>query len=151
MTIHWKRTILAGIIGTLVFDIAGLLLTGQWWDIPSLLSGKLGLPLPIGVLAHYSNGAILAVLYDALAPSLWGPRPVRALTYISAHTVFGVWLFMLPILGMGVAGLGMSPMMPVITLLRHWAYGLVLASLVPIHAAQPAVEQWSGVTAKVAA
>jgi hypothetical protein len=29
MTINWQRTILAGLAGTLVFDLIGLLLTGQ--------------------------------------------------------------------------------------------------------------------------
>lgn len=132
MTINWKRSILAGIAGTVVFDLIGLLLTGKWWDIPGLLGAKLGAGLLGGVLAHYANGVILAIIYAGLAPSLWGPGWVRALSYITVQTVFGVWLFMLPLLGMGVAGLGMSPMAPVMTLVRHWAYGLVLAGLYPL-------------------
>ena len=34
--------------------------------------------------------------------------------------------FMLPLLGAGVAGLDMNPMMPVITMARHWAYAIPL-------------------------
>jgi len=82
-----------------------------------------------GVLAHYANGTILAVVYASLAPSLWGPAWARALTYMTAETVFGVWLFMMPLLGMGPAGLAVSPMVPVMSLARHWGYGLVLAWL----------------------
>ena len=132
MKINWKLTILAGLVGTLVFDLVGLLLTGTWWDLPALLGGKLEIGLAGGVLTHYGNGVILAVIYAAIAPSLWGPGWTRALTYVSIQTVFGVWLFMLPLLDAGIAGLKMSAMMPVITLVRHWGYGLVLAWLVPV-------------------
>ena len=135
MQIHWKRTILAGFAGTLVFDALGVLLTGQWWDIPGLLGMKLGTGLLSGVLAHYGNGAILAIIYASIAPSLWGPGWVRALTYITIQTIFGVWFFMLPLLGMGVAGVQVSAMIPVITLVRHWGFGVVLAWFVPL--AQP--------------
>ncbi len=123
---------LAGLAGTLVFDVLGLLLSGQWWSVPALLSAKLGMPLAAGVAAHYANGAILAVIYAGVGPSLWGPGWVRALTYMTAQTVFGVWLFMLPLLGMGPAGLAASAMVPIRTLLSHWGYGLVLAVLYPV-------------------
>lgn len=132
MQIDWRRAILAGLAGTLMFDVLGLLLGGQWWDIPGLLSMKLGVPFAGGVLAHYANGTILAIIYAALAPFLWGPGWVRALTYITAETVFGVWLFMMPLLDMGVAGLKVSALVPVMSLVRHWGYGLVLASLYPL-------------------
>ena len=36
------RAVLAGLVGTVVFDLLGFLMTGQWWDIPALLGGKLG-------------------------------------------------------------------------------------------------------------
>lgn len=56
-----------------------------------------------------------------------------ALFYTTVQTVFGVWLFMMPLLDMGIAGLKspMGMMAPVGSLLRHWGYGLVLAFLVP--------------------
>lgn len=57
---------------------------------------------------------------------------MRALTFITIQTIFGVWLFMLPLLDAGVAGLKMGAMMPVITMVRHWAYGLTLAWLYPL-------------------
>lgn len=130
--VSWKRAILAGLAGTVIFDVLGLVLGGQWWDVPGLLSMKLGVPFVGGVLAHYTNGAILAVIYAALAPSLWGPGWARALTYITAETVFGVWLFMMPMLDMGLAGLKVGALVPVMSLLRHWGYGAVLAWLYPL-------------------
>jgi len=103
---RWARPVLAGLVGTVIFDVIGFLMTGQWWDIPALLGDKLGF------------------------------------TYVTAVTVFGVWLFMLPLLGLGVAGLAVSPLLPVITLARHRGYGLILAWLVgdprPAVGSQPA-------------
>ena len=131
MTINWKLTILAGVLGTLALDLTGLLLTGEWWDIPQLLGSKLGTGLAGGVAAHYVIGSVLAVIYAAIAPSLWGPRIVRALTYITIQTVLGVFLFMFPLLDMGIAGLGAGIAVPFIALIRHWVFGLVLAALVP--------------------
>jgi hypothetical protein len=53
------------------------------------------------------------------------------LTFVTVETVFGVWLFMLPLLGAGPLGLKMGLAVPFITLGRHWAYGLALAWLYP--------------------
>jgi hypothetical protein len=134
MKIRFEKAAVAGIAGTIAFDVLGFLVTGKFWDIPSILSAKLigdgGLVL--GVLAHYSIGVILAVIYAGLAPSLWGNRWVRSLTYITAQTVFGVWFFMMPLLGIGIMGLKAGALVPVIALLRHWAYGLVVAWLYPL-------------------
>jgi hypothetical protein len=137
MRISWTRAIVAGIIGTLLFDITGFLGTlllgdPSWWDIPALLADKLGLPFAVGVFAHFLNGSVIAVLYSAVAPSLWGSAWARALLFITAQTVLGVWLFMAPLLGMGVAGwAAMGPVFAILSLVRHWAYAIPLALLVP--------------------
>ncbi len=129
-TINWKNAIVAGILGTILFDVVGLLLTGKWWDIPGLLGMKTGLGLTYGVIGHYSNGILLSILFAGIAPSLWGPKWVRPLIFVGGETVALVWLFMLPLLGAGVAGLDASPMMPVITLVRHLAYAIPLIFLI---------------------
>lgn len=129
-TINWTKAIIAGILGTILFDLLGLAITGNWWDIPSILGAKTGLGLAYGVVGHYSNGALLAVLFAGIAPSLWGPKWLRPLIFVVGETVALVWLFMLPLLGAGVAGMDMSPMMPVITLLRHLVYAVPLIFLI---------------------
>jgi len=129
-TINWKNAILAGIIGTILFDLVGLLLTGNWWDIPGLLGAKTGLGLAYGIGGHYGNGILLSILYAGLAPSLWGPKWLRPIIFVTAEMIALVWLFMLPLLGAGVAGLDASPMMPVITFLRHLAYAIPLIFLI---------------------
>lgn len=125
-TINWTNAVIAGAIGTLVFDLLGLIFTGIWWDVPALLGAKTGLGLPYGVIGHYANGILLAILFAGIAPSLWGPKWFRPLLFVTAETVALVWLFMFPLLGAGVAGLEMSPMTPVISLVRHLGYALPL-------------------------
>jgi hypothetical protein len=129
-TINWKNAIIAGALGTLLFDIVGWLITGQWFDIPTILGAKTGLGFTYGMVGHYSNGILLAILFAGIAPSLWGPKWLRPLVFVGGETVALVWLFMLPLLGAGVAGLNMSPMMPVITLVRHLAYAIPLIFLI---------------------
>lgn len=132
MKINWFNSIYAGIAGTLLFDIVGFGITGQWWDIPGLLGVKLGLGLTGGLAAHYGNGVAIAIIYAALAPSLFGPSWFRALSFITFQTVMGVWLFMLPLLGAGIAGFDMNPWMPLITLTRHFAYAIPLILLISV-------------------
>jgi len=129
-TINWKNAIIAGIIGTILFDLVGLLFIGTWWDIPALLGAKTGLGLAYGVAGHYGNGVLLAILFAGIAPSLWGPKWFRPIIFVTAEMIALVWLFMLPLLGAGVAGLDASPMMPVITFLRHLAYAIPLIFLI---------------------
>ena len=129
-TLNWKNAIIAGIIGTLLFDLAGLFLTGNWWDIPGLLGEKTGLGFAYGIGGHYGNGILLAILFAGLEPSLWGPKWLRPIIFVTAEMVALVWLFMLPLLGAGVAGVDASPMMPVITFLRHIAYAIPLIFLI---------------------
>lgn len=121
-TIKWKNAIIAGIIGTLLFDLVGLLISGQWWDIPTLLGNKTGLGMTYGVLAHFGNGVLLAILYTGIFPSLWGPHWLRPFIFITTQVIALVWLFMFPLLGAGVAGIDKSPMMAVGSMLRHWVY-----------------------------
>ena len=129
-TINWKKAIIAGIIGTILFDLVGLLFTGNWWDIPGILGAKTGLGIAYGVIGHYSNGILLAILFAGIAPSLWGPKWFRPLLFVVGETIALVWLFMLPLLGAGVAGIDMSPMTPFSTLVRHLAYAVPLIFLV---------------------
>jgi hypothetical protein len=141
MKINWLKAGLARIIGTIAFDLAGLVLLQTFWDLPALLGSKIAgegaLALPAGVAAHYGNGVVRAILYAAIEPSLWGKRWARALTFMTAQTVFGVWLFMLPLLGAGVMGLKMGGDVWLISLLRHWAYAVPLVVLSPLQQPEP--------------
>lgn len=121
-TINWKNAVLAGLAGTVLFDLFGLVMTGQWWDIPGILGEKTGLGLAYGVLGHYGNGVLLAILYSGLAPSLLGPGWLRPFMFITVQTIVLVWLFMFPLLGAGVGGINLGGMMPVVSMIRHWVF-----------------------------
>jgi hypothetical protein len=123
---------LAGIAGTVVFDLVGLIAMGQWWDIPALLAGKIGVGLSAGVFLHYANGVLLAVIFAGLIPLFIGPIWARALQFITLQTIFGVWFFMFPLLDMGAMGLEMGAMMPVMALVRHWMFALAVGILYPV-------------------
>ncbi|BAS29194.1 hypothetical protein [Limnochorda pilosa] len=132
MRIDFVRAGLAGLAGTVAFDLVGLILGRGWWDIPQLLGMKLGGGLGMGVLAHYINGVLIAAIFAGIAPSLWGSRWARALLFMTVQTVFGVGLFMMPLLDMGIMGLNAGLAMPVVGMMRHWAYGVVVAWLYPL-------------------
>jgi hypothetical protein len=121
-TINWKNAIIAGIAGTILFDIFGFTLSGEWWGTPALLGEKTELGMAYGVFAHYSNGILLAILYAGIAPSLWGPHWLRPFIFITAQTIALVWFFMMPLLGAGVAGIKADPMMAVGSLFSHWVF-----------------------------
>ena len=121
-TINWKNAIMAGLLGTILFDLFGWVMGMGWWDIPSLLGDKTGLGLAYGVFGHFSNGVLLAILYLAISPSLWGPHWIRPFIFITAQTVALVWFFMFPLVGAGVAGLNVGPEMAIGSLVRHWVY-----------------------------
>ncbi len=128
--INWKNAIIAGVLGTILFDLAGLVLAGQWWDIPALLGEKTGLGLGYGVIGHYSNGILLGILYAGIAPSLWGPNWLRPLIFMAAETIALVWFFMFPLLGAGVAGVNMDPMAPVASMIRHLLFAVPFIFLI---------------------
>jgi hypothetical protein len=129
-TINWKKAIIAGIAGTILFDLFGLVTGSGWWDIPSLLGEQTGLGLAYGVFGHYANGALIAVLYAGIAPSLFGPTWLRPLIFMTAETVVLVWFFMFPLLGAGVAGLNNGVGMAIGSLARHLLYAIPLIFII---------------------
>ncbi|MEX2531859.1 MAG: hypothetical protein WD960_13910 [Gemmatimonadota bacterium] len=128
---NWKMAIaaaVAGVAGTSVFDLLGLLMMGGW-DVPNALAGTLGTPLVVGAGFHYGIGITLAVIFAALLPLFPGPLWFRGVTFMTVQTILGVWLFMLPMMGMGIAGIE-SPMgitLGLLSLVRHWVFGIVVA------------------------
>jgi hypothetical protein len=125
----WNSAIaagVAGIAGTVVFDLMGFV-TGGGWGVPEALAGALGQAVLVGALLHYSIGALLAIIFTGLIPLFFGPLWLRAMEFITVHVVFGVWLFMMPLMGAGPLGLEMGAMMPVMSLVQHWVWAVVMA------------------------
>ena len=128
--INWTKAIIAGVLGTILFDLFGLVMGMGWWDIPGLLGEKTGLGLAYGVFGHYSNGALLAILYAGIAPSLFGPTWSRPILFMAAETVALVWFFMFPLLGAGVAGLNVGVDMAIGSMARHLLFAIPLIFIV---------------------
>lgn len=144
----WSSAIaagIAGVIGTIVFDLMGLV-AGQGWSVPESLAGALEASLAVGAVLHYSNGVILAIIFAGLIPLFFGPMWLRGMEFMTAQTVFGVWLFMMPLMGAGPLGLEMGPMMPIMSLMQHWVYGVVMALVY-----QAVVQRWEPAAAETGA
>jgi hypothetical protein len=47
----------------------------------------------------------LSILFAGIALSLWGTKWARAITFVVGETIALVWLFMLQLLGAGIAGI----------------------------------------------
>ncbi|MCA1803589.1 MAG: hypothetical protein LC662_14160 [Rhodothermaceae bacterium] len=125
-SLNWKNAIFAGIIGTIFFDLFSLISPRDMWDIPEILGEWSGLGFVFGVLWHYCNGVLFAIVYSLLVPFLWGPHWFRAISYTTVITILFFWLLFLPLMGYGIAGQNESDSLAVISLLRHWVYGLAL-------------------------
>ncbi|WP_269539938.1 hypothetical protein [Cerasicoccus fimbriatus] len=138
MKINWIKALLAGVIGTLLFDVTGFLFTSTWWDIPHVLADAVGVPFPVALLMHYGNGVALAAIYAALAPSLFGPGWFRALVFTTLETVMLVWFLLFPLLGLGIAGLEGGLLFPVLSMTRHWLYAVPLAYYFPVKSGETA-------------
>ena len=114
MKIDFAKAALAAVVGTLALDVLGFVLTGTFWDIPTLLADKLQSPFVVGLALHYGLGFTLTVIY------------------VAAETVLGVYLFMFPLLGAGFAGLGLGLAVPFVSMARHIVFGLALGWLYPV-------------------
>lgn len=136
-TFSWGRSILAGILATLAFDVVMYLdmaITGNGANIPSMLGSKMiggegGLVL--GHIGHFVNGIALAIIFAALNPYMPGNNTIaKAVIFSVVETVIGVWMLVLPLLGAGFAGmLEPSGLLWIVTLVRHIGYGLVLGAM----------------------
>jgi hypothetical protein len=144
----WNTAIaaaVAGIAGTVAFDLMGVL-AGQGWSVPEALAGALGAGIAAGAVLHYSIGMLLAVIFAGLIPLFFGPLWLRAMEFITVQVVFGVWLFMMPLMGAGPLGLEMGAMMPVMSLASHWVYAVVMAFTY-----QAVVKRWDVAAAEAGA
>jgi len=90
---------------------------------------------PIGYLAHYGIGIVLALVYVVgWDRAVGGPvSPVWAVAYGTATTVIA-WFFLLPSIGLGVCGWN-SPdgyQAPLSSLVNHVFFGLGMALVIAL-------------------
>ncbi|WP_220353042.1 hypothetical protein, partial [Halobacillus trueperi] len=71
------------------------------------------------------------IILAGLWPLFFGPPWAKGIEFMTIQTVFGVFLFMMPLMNMGAFGLEVGIATPIISMIRHWAYGLVVGSILP--------------------
>jgi len=134
--------LIAGFLATLVFNgvmYMDIAITGIPLDIPTTLGnlvvGETEDAEMVGHVIHILNGMGLALLFGYVALPI-SKRIVRlpiwlyAVIFMIIELIVTVWFGMLPALGAGIAGLNIAPEVPVVTLIRHVAFGLTLGLMI---------------------
>lgn len=142
--VRWSRAILAGIVGTLLYDAEMLLdqrVLGRKFDtigpLGEALTDDPSLQRWAGWAAHYAAGVGLAVVYARyLHHRLPGPVPLRGAAFGVLDATTLAWGGLLPVLSRvvpdvpippGYAGLAHARAITAQSLLRHTAYGVGVA------------------------
>jgi hypothetical protein len=128
------RGIIAGLVATLVLSVAMLMKRSMGLmpelDPIGMITAMAGAgSAAVGWIGHFVIGAIFwGVGFAILSPYLPGAYWLRGLIF-----ALGAWLMMMivvmPMAGAGVFGLGLGMMAPVVTLLLHVVFGLVLGGV----------------------
>jgi len=134
--------LVAGFLATLVFNgvmYMDIAITGIPLDIPTTLGnlvvGESEDAEMVGHVIHMLNGMGLALLFGYVALPI-SRRIVRlpiwlyAVIFMIVELIVTVWFGMLPALGAGIAGLNIAPEVPVVTFIRHVAFGLTLGLMI---------------------
>ena len=138
----FPNLLIAGFLATLVFNgvmYMDIAITGIPLDIPitlgQLVVGESEDAEMVGHIIHILNGMGLALLFGYVALPI-SKRIVRlpiwlyAVIFMIVELIVTVWFGMLPALGAGIAGLNIAPEVPVVTFIRHVAFGLTLGLMI---------------------
>ena len=138
----FPNLLIAGFLATLVFNgvmYMDIAITGIPLDIPTTLGnlvvGESEDAEMVGHVIHLLNGMGLALLFGYVALPI-SKRIVRlpiwlyAVIFMKVELIVTVWFGMLPALGAGIAGLNIAPEVPVVTFIRHVAFGLTLGLMI---------------------
>jgi len=138
----FPNLLIAGFLATLVFNgvmYMDIAITGIPLDIPitlgNLVVGESEDSEMVGHGIHILNGMGLALLFGYVALPI-SKRIVRlpiwlyAVIFMIVELIVTVWFGMLPALGAGIAGLNIAPEVPVVTFIRHVAFGLTLGLMI---------------------
>lgn len=134
--------IVAGVVGTVAFNTVmyiDVTITGIPLDLTrvlgSLVVGRDGPVDAAGNIFHFANGIGLALLYAFVflpvskrvtKRNAWFYGIIYAVMVAVGPIFFGLF----PALGAGIAGIGISPLVAPMTIVRHIAYGAVLGIMV---------------------
>ena len=143
---NWRKGMIAGLVGTIVLS-ALMLMKTRMGMMPELnpikmISEMLGAStLAAGWVMHFMIGTVLwGTLFAWLDPRIPG----------EGHWLKGIWfaigawllmmIVMLPMAGAGLFGINLGMMAPVMTLIMHIIYGVVLGGVYGLERPEPAHE-----------
>lgn len=136
--LKFGKLVYAGILGTIAFNAvmyADIAITGISLDIVAVLGnlvlGESEYAQTAGQAFHLANGVGLSLLFGYVVLPISKrikklPVMIYAIIFAVIELIIAVWLVMLPILGTGVAGLGIGIEVPIMTLVRHVVFGTVM-------------------------
>lgn len=133
--------IVAGVVGTVAFNMVmyiDVAITGIPLDLTrvlgSLLVGQDGPTDAAGNIFHFANGIGLAMFYIFVFVPIsmkvtkqykWFYGIIYGIMIAVGPIFFGLF----PAMGAGIAGIAISPLVPLMTIIRHIAFGAVLGIL----------------------
>ena len=125
--------LVAGFIGTVVLSammlVKAMMGLMPQLDVVAMLSAMMGAPIALGWLAHFMIGTLawggaFALFYDRIPG---GSAQIKGVVFGVAAWL-AMMLFVLPMAGAGLFGLALGMMAPVMTLVLHIIFGLVLGA-----------------------
>jgi len=130
MKINLKKAVLAGVVGTIAMTIAATFAAPMMglpkMDVPGMLASVMGGILPIGWMAHFMIGTLLAIGYAVLQEKIPGPTIVRGAIYSLAPWLMAQVVVM-PMMGMGLFSGAFA--LAFGSLIGHLIYGSVVAAV----------------------
>ena len=142
---NWLKGMVAGFVATVVLSIL-MLMKQQMGLMPELnpiqmITDMLGASTPaVGWVMHFMIGTLLwGTLFAWLEPRLWGSHWLRGIWF-----GVGAWLLMMiimmPMAGAGLFGISLGIMAPLMTLMLHLIFGLVLGWIYGLEHPDPVPE-----------
>ncbi len=130
MRINFKKAVFAGVAGTIAMTIAATfaapLMGLPKMDVPGMLASVMGGILPLGWVAHFMIGTILALGFAAIQDKIPGPAIARGAIYTLAPWLMAQVVVM-PMMGMGFFSGAFATAFG--SLIGHLIYGAVLAGV----------------------
>ncbi len=138
----FEGLILIGLLATVAFDLVmytDIAITGVPLDITVVLGqltiGEHPYADAVGRFIHIGVGIGLSLLFGYVVLPISRkivklPTWIYGISFGVVELIIGGWFGLLPAIGAGVAGLNIAPEIPLMTLFRHIAFGLVLGVLV---------------------
>lgn len=127
------RALLGGFVGTVLFTLMGKfvapVIIGQPMDVAVIIAGALGIPVVVGMIAHFVAGTVgFPIAYLVIGIRyLPGPGWLRGAIFLTL-IYFVAMLVVMPILGQGFFLSSVQKAM--VALVAHIVFGLSMGAII---------------------